>query len=681
MKLPDKLIDYFGREYPRRNQWIQDVQDAEAAGDSQKVKHLKENKEDHPYQKALKEFEEAEKAYLEERKELLESYAQKDQEGDQHLEKLRVDLQQARFDQSFYEPYVGLTYDAQLAYDKAESLIRQLPRMMEDYRSDQAQLAHYQNLQVAPAEEAAYQKKLDQLKAELSEKRQKADEDLKSKEAEGIISKSALKNGLNENKLKYETDLKSAEAKSPKNSRDEYVRYYEHKLKQDKKGNEKVINEEISDLRRSTPVEVESNRPWLPYVSLLFPGLGQAIHKQWAKALVFFILGLIIYLLAVPYMLGYGNYQGDGLAGLITLAEGGARLDRSIMFLIEGIIALILAVFVILILLINFFDVKRVEDDILKGIRPANNFDFRNAVHREGFPYVVNIPAAILIAFIVLVPIFTTIFLSFTNMDPSNQSKFTWIGLDNYMMIFRGQGLAGELFWKILGWTIVWTLSATTLQIVIGFALALVTNQERIRGKGFFRTIYILPWAIPAFITILFFSIMAAPNGYITELLQNLTGQNIVIKNSTTLTRIAIILLQGWLGSSYIFLLTTGVLQSIPKDLYEAAEIDGASTWDQLRRITVPLVLFQTAPLLISQYTFNFNNYSIIALFNDGGPFNPTEYGNLAGSTDILVSYIFKLVTQNNYQAIGAAITVLISLGLMLVTFLGFNRSEAFKEG
>ncbi len=92
------------------------------------------------------------------------------------------------------------------------------------------------------------------------------------------------------------------------------------------------------------------------------------------------------------------------------------------------------------------------------------------------------------------------------------------------------------------------------------------------------------------------------------------------------------------------------------------------------------IVLFQTAPLLIGQYTFNFNNFSIIYLFNGGGPFNPSVYGNLAGSSDILISYVYKLTMDNQQQAVGAAITIMISLVLMFFTFIGFKNSKAFKE-
>lgn len=251
---------------------------------------------------------------------------------------------------------------------------------------------------------------------------------------------------------------------------------------------------------------------------------------------------------------------------------------------------------------------------------------------------------------------------------------------DNYRRIALGQGLAGEVFWYILIWTVIWTLAATTLAILIGFLLAILANNDRVKGKTFFRSVFILPWAVPAFITIMFFSIMLSSTGALTEIMFNLTGRLIEVKSNPTLTRIALILLQGWLGSSYIFLLSTGVMQAIPGDLYEAADIDGATGWQKIRHITLPIVLFQTAPLLVGQYTFNFNNFSIIYLFNGGGPFNPTRYGNLAGSSDLLISYIYKLTMDNQYQAIGAAITILISFGLMLFAFVGYRNSRAFKE-
>jgi arabinogalactan oligomer/maltooligosaccharide transport system permease protein len=122
--------------------------------------------------------------------------------------------------------------------------------------------------------------------------------------------------------------------------------------------------------------------------------------------------------------------------------------------------------------------------------------------------------------------------------------------------------------------------------------------------------------------------------------------------------------------------MVTGVLQSIPGDLYEAARIDGANFWQKFWRITLPMILFATAPVLITQYTFNFNNFSIIYLFNNGGP---GSVGSGAGSTDILISWIYKLTTGTSPQyAMAAAITLMISFIVIGVSLIAFKKTNAF---
>ena len=142
-------------------------------------------------------------------------------------------------------------------------------------------------------------------------------------------------------------------------------------------------------------------------------------------------------------------------------------------------------------------------------------------------------------------------------------------------------------------------------------------------------------------------------------------------------SKIALLLMQGWLGFPYIFIVTTGVLQSIPEDLYEAATIDGATTIQKFRKITLPLLLFSISPIIITQFTFNFNNFNIIYLFNGGGPALP---GSTAGGTDILVSWIYKLTMQSSQYGLAAALTILLSIFVIMIAFWQFRRSSSFKE-
>lgn len=142
-------------------------------------------------------------------------------------------------------------------------------------------------------------------------------------------------------------------------------------------------------------------------------------------------------------------------------------------------------------------------------------------------------------------------------------------------------------------------------------------------------------------------------------------------------TKVAIIMVQGWLGFPFIYVLTTGILQSIPEELYEAAKIDGATAFQRFRNITLPAIFTISAPILITQYTGNFNNFSMIYLFNEGGP---GSVGANAGSTDILISWIYKLTTGTSPQyQVAAAVTLIISMIVIGISLILFKKTKAFE--
>lgn len=677
MRYEKTLIDEIGNSHPRKNLYLLDL----AQASKEDFEKIKKNKDSHPYIIEYKKYKDQEKAFLSDLKNQVASF-EKASKSPKEIKALEVEFFIAEKKLDFYKTYVDLDYDAQLEYEISAHKLRHIPDITENHKKlsellkeKKEDLAKIDPKEVAKKEAAikAYKeaRKAD-LKKEILE--------IKDKEKSGLISQKAYNNEVKIAKTRAKEDILVYSYENPKKSLEEEIENINHHLKLDTKSMIKVMKSDIADTKRKIPEEIEKNSLVNTIIGALIPGLGQLLNKQPVKAGLFFLGSLFIYLIALPYFLGFGNYQGEGFYGLISLAQDGARMDRSIIFMIEGIISILLILIAIFLFVFSLVDVYRTEKNNIKGVRVNSWFETRQTLNREGFPYLVSIPAYVLIAFIVLIPILTTLLISFTNMDPDHQNKFSWIGLSNYALIAKGEGVAGGAFWLILRWTILWTLGATTLAIAIGFILSLLVNQDRVKGKKIFRTIYLLPWAVPAFITIMFFSLMVSRGGPLTDVINSTFNVNVDIKNSTHLTRLSLILLQGWLGSSYIFLLSTGVLQGIPKDLYEAAEIDGAKGFQQTLRITIPLVLYQTAPLLINQYTFNFNNFSIIYLFNRGGPFFPTLYGNLAGSSDLLISYIYKLTIENQYQGIGAAITIVISLVIMFVSFLGYRNTKAFKE-
>ena len=666
------VYDSLYNPHVRKNLYLKDVADG-----------IKTNRASHAYNLELKKLLDEEKIFLTSLKKLKASEKESlKNKYDKNELKLRLELFEAEKKVEFYNGKEEKSYDFELELKKNNLKLSRLPEIIKLY-SESVNEKQELNMKLSVLskednviKKSKFLKKKEELKKELEKEIVK----LKHSEKEGLISKKALKNQIEQLKMELKDKLEVLKLDIPSEAIKSRISVLNYLSTVEVDSKYKILQQDISDLYRKIPVEIESISKYPQRLSILLPGFGQYHNKQYFKAALFFLGALFIYFIAIPYTLGYGNYRGEGIRGLYTLAQGAKKLDKSLIFMIEGLVSLILICIGITISYLSYKDTKDVKVAQLRGVRPKTTFETIESIKEDGFPYIVSIGSFILLLFIVILPIMTTILLSFTGMDPNHQSKFSWVGLSNYKLLITGTGIAGGPFWLILIWTLIWTLCATTLAIAVGFGLALLANNERIKGKVIFRTIYLLPWAVPAFITIMFFSIMSSSNGQITKILEFIFGGNWAIKNSTNLTRVALIFLQTWLGSSYVFLLSTGVLQGIPSDLYEASDIDGATVWQKLSKITVPLVLFQTAPLLIGQYTFNFNNFSIIYLFNGGGPFDPTKYGNLAGSTDLLISYIYKLTIEKQYQSVGAAITVFISLGLMLFAYIGFKNSKAFKE-
>jgi arabinogalactan oligomer/maltooligosaccharide transport system permease protein len=405
----------------------------------------------------------------------------------------------------------------------------------------------------------------------------------------------------------------------------------------------------------------------------IIPGFGQLYNRQWAKGSIFIVL-------MIAFVMAFADIINMGIWGIVTLGTEVPR-DNSVFLLAEGILALIVIVFGAL---IYYFNIKDAYSNGKQRDENKPMFSIRNQYQvlvNEGYPYLISGPALILLVFSVIFPILFSFALGFTNYDLYHSppaSLFDWVGLETFAKIFTVD-IWRSTFFDVLGWTIIWTLVATTLQVGVGIFLAVLVNQKDLKFKKIIRTILVLPWAVPGFVTILIFAgVFNDSFGAINnDILAFLGVSPIPWMTNATWTRIALIIIQGWLGFPYIFVVTTGVLQSIPEDLYEASTLDGASVFQQFRHITLPLILTSMAPILITQYTTNFNNFNIIYLFNGGGPAIP---GSTAGGTDILVSWIYKLTMQSSQYALAAALTILLSVFVMGIALWQFRRTNSFKE-
>ncbi|KYD15149.1 carbohydrate ABC transporter permease [Caldibacillus debilis] len=406
----------------------------------------------------------------------------------------------------------------------------------------------------------------------------------------------------------------------------------------------------------------------------LIPGLGQFYNRQWIKGAVFFIL-------TIAFFSAFYDLLNMGFWGIVTLGTEVPR-DNSIFLLAEGIIALIVTGLGLLIYYFNLRDAYRVGK-LRDENKPVGSLreEYHNLIE-QGYPYLLTGPSLFILIFAVIFPILFSIALAFTNYDlyHSPPAKLVdWVGLDTFKKIFTVD-IWRSTFFDVLGWTIVWTVVASTLQVSLGILMAVIVHQKDLKFKGLIRTVLILPWAVPGFVTILIFSGLFNDSfGAINNQILAFFGIDpIPWMTNAQWTRLALILMQGWLGFPYVFLVTTGVLQSIPNDLYEAATIDGASVFSKFRYITLPLILISIAPIIITQFTFNFNNFNIIYLFNGGGPAVP---GSTAGGTDILVSWIYKLTMQSSQYSLAAALTILLSTFVILISLWFFRKSRSFKEG
>ncbi|UPV78582.1 maltodextrin ABC transporter permease MdxF [Bacillus rugosus] len=411
----------------------------------------------------------------------------------------------------------------------------------------------------------------------------------------------------------------------------------------------------------------------------IIPGLGQIVNQQFSKGILFLaITGLFAVELCV--------FGIQALTGLITLGSVPGE-DHSLFMLIEGTLQLIVTLIFLMFYIFNIHDSRKTAAMKAAGLEINTTAkDMICHAGDKGFPYLFTLPAYIMMVFVIIFPVLVTLLVACTNYDfyhiPPN-SLIDWVGFKNFLNIFF-LGSYRETFVNVLGWTIIWTICATTLQIILGIVTALFVNQDFIKCKRIFRMIFLLPWAVPAFITIMSFSNMfndsiGAVNAQVIPLLNHLPFVElpaIAWKTDPFWTKTALIMIQTWLGFPYIYVMVTGVLQAIPGELYEAAKIDGATFIQRFQHITFPMILFATAPVMITQYTFNFNNFSIIYLFNEGGP---GSAGAGAGSTDILISWIYKLTTGTSPQySVAAAVTLLISFIVIGISLIAFKKSNAF---
>ncbi|WP_070972061.1 maltose ABC transporter permease MalF [Vibrio sonorensis] len=252
------------------------------------------------------------------------------------------------------------------------------------------------------------------------------------------------------------------------------------------------------------------------------------------------------------------------------------------------------------------------------------------------------------------------------------------IGTENFERVWKDEGIK-EPFVSIFIWTIIFSVLTVIFTGVIGLVLASLVQWQALRGRSIYRVLLILPYAVPAFISILIFKgLFNQSFGEINMVLNALFGLSPAWFSDPVMAKSMVLIVNTWLGFPYMMILCMGLLKAIPDDLYEASAIDGANFVQNFTRITMPLMIKPLTPLLIASFAFNFNNFVLIQLLTKGGP-NMIGTSEPAGYTDLLVSYTFRIAFEGaggQDFGLASAIATLIFLlvGALALVNLRFTK-------
>ncbi|WP_433444151.1 carbohydrate ABC transporter permease [Nonomuraea sp. CA-141351] len=280
-------------------------------------------------------------------------------------------------------------------------------------------------------------------------------------------------------------------------------------------------------------------------------------------------------------------------------------------------------------------------------------------------------PVVVVMAVLIGWPLARGIYLSLTDATEANIGRtigvnvipatYEFVGLDNYLRI-----LTSSLFWDKLIWTVVWTVVCVALHYGIGLGLAVMLNRK-LRWRSVYRVLLILPWAVPAFVAAfiwryLYNSDYGVINGFLK--MAGLSGVGWL--DDPTTAKIAVIAVNVWIGVPFMMVALLGGLQSIPAELYEAAEVDGAGAWQRFRAITLPGLRQVSSTVVLLGTIWTFNMFPIIFLVTRGGPGSETE---------ILVTYAYREAFTGIRDYAGSAAWGVIILIMLVVLAVGYRRT------
>ena len=417
-----------------------------------------------------------------------------------------------------------------------------------------------------------------------------------------------------------------------------------------------------------------------------FMGLAHLIYlKDYFKG-IFFALIETVFIVFLPSII-------QKIIDLVTLGSPHPELpvklrDNSIFMLIDGILVISL---VIIFFVVYFMSISSAEKTYREYCRTGSLKNWKSSMNHSlgsSFPVFGLAPAFVMVIVFVVVPLVFSVAVAFTNYsDPGHippNNTVDWVGFQNFVDLLSGQNTWSKGMIRVSVWTLVWAVASTFTCYFGGLLVAVQLKEINFKIAPVFRFIFILPYAVPSVVSMLVWkNLLNGTFGIINRTLMALNWIDKPVQwlGSPLMAQIVCVLVNLWAGFGYFMLLSLGTMTAINEDINEAAKIDGAGRFQLFRYITMPLVLYQTIPLIIMSFAHNVNNFGAIYFLTNGAPAVADTTVTMAGGTDIFVTWIYKLTVNLMKYNYASVIAVMIFIILAPFAIFNFKNTKAFKEG
>jgi arabinogalactan oligomer/maltooligosaccharide transport system permease protein len=422
-----------------------------------------------------------------------------------------------------------------------------------------------------------------------------------------------------------------------------------------------------------------------PVLSTVFMGLGQIIVlKQYIKGILFFLFELVVLLNT--------NTIIKAIKGLITLGDPKPHLpvaerDNSTFMMLDGLIAVVVIIIIVIVYIYNITDARKTGKLYVKTGKIQTEKEFLSEMGEKAFAYFALSPAFVMLAFFVVIPLIFAILIAFTNYSaPSHipqNNVVDWVGFETFRDMLKLKQFS-QGFARTALWTVVWAFFGTVTCYFGGMFLALALLDKKIKLAGIFRTIFILPYAVPGMISLFIWAILL--NGQFGPINRALRELGIMqwLQSIGILKKDII----PWLSDPVLakimlifMLMITGIMTSMRQDIFEAARIDGASKSQQFRYITFPMLMYQTMPLFIMSFSYNMNNFGGVYFLTNGNPPDTVTTQSFAGTTDTLITWMYKLTLEQRLYNKASVVAIIMFLVVAPFALYNFAQTRSFKDG